>query len=131
MAPNLAAYHQGYGDLNTMGSVEYSSLGTELLTPDLALILLGWTQTSNGKKTIGSSSMLAAKFPFGWRIISNESAFHLHMPFRADPRHLRWNKIVPFGLRDRLAVPDDPKDLFVNGNQCYGGPIQLSLSLER
>jgi hypothetical protein len=115
-----------------MGSVECSSLGTNLLNPDLALVRFGWTQTIDGKKTIGSSSMLASKFSFGWRIISNKSAFHLHMPFQADPRQLRWGKIVPFGLRDRLAVPDDdPKDLFVNGNQYYGGPIRLSLSLER
>jgi hypothetical protein len=47
-----AAYHQGYADLNTMGSVEYDSLGTDLLTPDLALVLLGWTQTIDSKKRI-------------------------------------------------------------------------------
>ena len=124
----LAAYRLGYSDPNTMGFVECCSLGTDLLTPDLALVLLGWTQTIDGKKKIGSSSMLAAKFPFGWRIISNESEFHFRMPFQTDPRQLRPGTIVPFALRDRIT---DPKDLFVNREHYYRGPIRLSLSLEQ
>jgi hypothetical protein len=128
----LAAYRKGYSDPNTMGVVECSSLATNLLSPDLALVLFGWSQTIDCKKTIGSSSMLAAKFPFGWRVISNESEFHLRMPFQTDPRQLRPETIVPFGLRDRLTVPGaDPKDLFVNRDHYYRGPIQLTMSLER
>lgn len=128
----LAAYRKGYSDPNTMGVVECSSLGTNLLSPDLALVLFGWSQTIDGKKTIGTSSMLAAKFPFGWRIISNESEFHLRMPFQTDPRQLGPEKIVPFGLRDPLTVPGaDPKDLLVNRDHYYRRPIQLSVSTGR
>jgi uncharacterized protein (TIGR02246 family) len=127
-----AAYHQGYRDPNSMGSVDCDSLGTELLTPDLALVLLGWTQTVDGKKEIGTSYMVAVKFPFGWRVISNGSQFRLHMPLQIDPRQLRPEKISPFAVRERLIVPEpDPKDLFVNRDRYYGGLIQLSPLLER
>jgi hypothetical protein len=124
----LAAYHQGYTDLSSMGSVEYSSLGTNLLNPDLALVLFGWTQTIDGKKTIGSSSMLAAKFPFGWRIISNDSDYHMYTPVQPDPRHLRPGKIVPFALQNPLTTPED---FLLNGSRHYQEPVRLTLSLEK
>jgi hypothetical protein len=124
----LAAYRRGYSDSNTMGVVECSCLGTNLLSPDLALVLLGWSQTINGKKTIGSSSMLAAKFPFGWRIISNESEFHLHMPFQTDPRQLRPGRIVPFALQNPLTIP---QDFLLNGSWHHQEPVRLTLSLEK
>jgi hypothetical protein len=123
----LAAYHRGYTDQKSMGTLECNSLGTDLLSPDRALVLFGWTQTIDGKKTIGSSSSLAARFSCGWRVISNESEFYPHTYLDLDPRHLSPGKIVPFAYQDSHI---DPNVLSLNVKRFSRAPIRLFLSLE-
>ena len=69
----LAAYHRGYSDPSTMGTVVCERLETQLITPEVALAVMRWTLYLKGGKVLGTSTMVLRKFTEGWKVVSDHS----------------------------------------------------------
>jgi hypothetical protein len=72
-AEAVAAYHRGYADPNSMGNVVCQGLETQLITPEVALVVMRWTLYLKGGKVLGTSSIVARKFVDGWKVVSDHS----------------------------------------------------------
>jgi ketosteroid isomerase-like protein len=69
----LAAYHRGYSDPSAMGTVVCDRLETQLITPEVALVLMRWTLYLKGGKVLGTSTLVVRKFSNGWKVVSDHS----------------------------------------------------------
>jgi ketosteroid isomerase-like protein len=72
-AEALAAYKRGYSDPSTMGTVVCEGLESQLVTPEVAFVLMRWTAYLKGGKILGTSTMVIRKFQEGWKVISDHS----------------------------------------------------------
>ena len=70
---NLASYHRGYPDLSMMGSVVCERLETQLITAEVALVVMRWTLYLKGGKVLGTSSMVIRHFAEGWKVVSDHT----------------------------------------------------------
>lgn len=73
-AEAYAAYQRGYSNLSLMGSLVCERLETQLMTPELALVVDRWTLYLKGGKVLGTSTMVVRKFADTWKIISDHSS---------------------------------------------------------
>jgi uncharacterized protein (TIGR02246 family) len=73
-AEAYAAYQSGYADSSVMGSLTCDRLETQMMTPELALVVDRWTLYLKGGKILGTSTMVVRKFVDGWKIISDHSS---------------------------------------------------------
>ena len=69
----LAAYHRGYPDPSSMGTVVCDRLETQLITPEVASVLMRWTLYLKGGKVLGTSTLVVRKFSDGWKVVSDHS----------------------------------------------------------
>jgi hypothetical protein len=72
-AEALAAYKRGYADPSTMGTVVCESLESQLVTSEVASVVMRWTLYLKGGKILGTSTMVIRKFEEGWKVISDHS----------------------------------------------------------
>jgi hypothetical protein len=72
-AEALAAYKRGYSDPSTMGTVVCEGLESQLVTPEVAFVVMRWTAYLKGGKILGTSTMVIRKFEEGWKVISDHS----------------------------------------------------------
>jgi ketosteroid isomerase-like protein len=72
-AEAAAAYERGYSDTSLMGNLVCDRLETQLMTPELALVVDRWTLYLKGGRVLGTSTMVVRKFADGWKIISDHS----------------------------------------------------------
>jgi beta-aspartyl-peptidase (threonine type) len=69
----LARYHRNYPDRAAMGRLEFSQLEITPLCPDAALILGHWHLDRADKPVGGVFTLVARRFPEGWRIIHDHT----------------------------------------------------------
>jgi hypothetical protein len=70
---NLASYHRGYPDPSMMGTVVCERLETQLITTEVALVVMRWTLYLKGGKVLGTSSMVTRHFEEGWKVVSDHT----------------------------------------------------------
>jgi uncharacterized protein (TIGR02246 family) len=74
----LDRYKRGYPDKKTMGTLTFSELEINMLGPDAAFIIGHWAldREKDGKPDHpgGVFTLIARKFPEGWRIISDHTS---------------------------------------------------------
>jgi ketosteroid isomerase-like protein len=70
----LDHYHKGYPDRAAMGHLEFSEIEVTPLGNDAALILGRWHLTRDAGPVGGIFTLVARKFPEGWRIIHNHTS---------------------------------------------------------
>ncbi|MBI1738021.1 MAG: nuclear transport factor 2 family protein [Acidobacteria bacterium] len=74
----LDRYKRGYPDKNTMGTLAFSELEINMLGRDAAFILGHWAldREKDGKpdRPRGIFTLVARKFPEGWRIVSDHTS---------------------------------------------------------
>lgn len=74
----LDRYKRGYPDKKTMGSLAFSELEINLLGRDAAFVIGRWSldREKDGKpdRPSGVFTLVARKFPEGWRIVSDHTS---------------------------------------------------------
>jgi ketosteroid isomerase-like protein len=70
----LEHYHKGYPDRAAMGHLEFSEIEVTPLGNDAALILGRWHLTRDAGPVGGIFTLVARKFPEGWRIIHDHTS---------------------------------------------------------
>ena len=74
----LERYKRGYPDKKAMGTLAFSDLEINMLGPDAAFILGRWAleREKDGKpdRPGGVFTLVARKFPEGWRIVSDHTS---------------------------------------------------------
>jgi ketosteroid isomerase-like protein len=69
----LARYHRNYPDRAAMGRLEFSQLEITPLCQDAALILGHWHLDRADRPVSGVFTLVAKRFPEGWRIIHDHT----------------------------------------------------------
>jgi ketosteroid isomerase-like protein len=70
----LEHYHKGYPDRTAMGHLDFSEIEVTPLGNDAALILGRWHLTRDAGPVGGIFTLVARKFPEGWRIIHDHTS---------------------------------------------------------
>ena len=70
----LDRYRRTYPDRAAMGQLEFSGLEITPLGPDSALILGHWQLVREKDRPGGVFTLIARKFPEGWRIIHDHTS---------------------------------------------------------
>ncbi len=74
----LDRYRRTYPDRQAMGKTTFSDLEITMLSPDAALILGYWHLERASGRLGGVFSLVARKFPEGWRIILDHTSLVNH-----------------------------------------------------
>ncbi len=70
----LDRYRKTYPDKATMGKLTFSDLEITMLSPDSAYILGRWQLEREKDRPAGVFTLIARKFPEGWRIIHDHTS---------------------------------------------------------
>lgn len=70
----LDRYRRTYPDRRAMGTLTFSGIEVTLLSPDSALILGHWQLERERDRPGGVFTLVARKFPDGWRIIHDHTS---------------------------------------------------------
>jgi uncharacterized protein (TIGR02246 family) len=70
----LDRYRRAYPDRRAMGTLTFSEIEITLLAPDAALILGHWQLARAGDHPGGVFTLVARRFPEGWRIIHDHTS---------------------------------------------------------
>jgi uncharacterized protein (TIGR02246 family) len=69
------AYHLGYPNPDTMGTITPDRVQVQMLAPDMGLALTWYTANFAKKKEFGTSTLVLKKLPEGWRIAVMHTSF--------------------------------------------------------
>ena len=70
-ADTLAEFERGFHNPSEMGTLQYDSIQTQLLQPNLAVSVTNWTVHFKTRTVSGIGSETLFKFADGWKIVVN------------------------------------------------------------
>ncbi len=72
--PTLERYKKSYNSREKMGTLKFSDVQIDLISPDAAVVLGSWALTRASDNPKGKFTLIFRKFSDGWRIVHDHTS---------------------------------------------------------